>query len=89
MTIWKFPLDIMGEQEISVPPGAIPLCVQIQNDQPHLWALVDPNIRTREPRTVLCCSTGGPADIEDAKYLGTTQHRGGELVFHWFLRWSQ
>lgn len=72
-------------QEVAMPLGAKPLCVQLQGDQLCMWALVDP----REPpaqRTVRIAGTGHRRDdISAEDYLGTYQLMGGSLVFHVFV----
>ena len=83
MTIWKYPLEVADEQKIRVPAGARPLCVQVQRGVPCLWMHVDPDCGMVNHR-VLCCGTGNPADVGTAKYVSTTQHHDGALVFHWF-----
>lgn len=41
-TIWKFPLAIAGNQTIAITNRYDILTVQLQRDQPMLWARVDP-----------------------------------------------
>jgi len=42
-TIWKYPLDVVDSQFVVMPLGAEILTVQIQNEEPYLWTLVDPH----------------------------------------------
>lgn len=84
-TIWKFPLRIDDSQVIDAPEGAQPLTVQLQDGDPMLWALVDPE-QPRVPLRILMRGTGHNADGLGA-YLGTFQFRDGPiggLVFHAF-----
>lgn len=81
-TIHKYSLRIDDEQVILLPKGAQILTVQIQNEQPFLWALVDP-IYAEEPRKVLIRGTGHDA-LGLGRYISTFQMRGGALVFHAF-----
>jgi len=41
-TIWKFTLDLVDEQQVSLPKDAEILSVQVQNGNICLWALVNP-----------------------------------------------
>ena len=84
MVIWKYALEVEDEQSILMPCGARLLCVQVQNEQPCLWALVDPGSQ-REFREIYTVGTGCsmPAGLVPP-YVGTYQLRGGSLVFHVF-----
>lgn len=84
-TIFKYPLSVIDEQEISMPVSARILCVQVQRGVPCLWALVDPD-DSQTPRSIRIVGTGHPirwgAGIEH--YIGTFQALEGALVFHVF-----
>lgn len=61
MTVYKYPLLILDEQEVEIPNGADLLTVQMQNGKPCLWALVE----TQSPpvkRKILIRGTGHPAE---------------------------
>ena len=76
----------MDWQGVTMPEGAEILTVQIQNDVPYLWALVDPEART-EIRGIAMFGTGHPIDYDigaSGRYISTFQLRNGELVFHVF-----
>ena len=77
-SIWKYPLKVTSAQDIEMPDGARILSVQMQGEQPCLWAEVDPN-QVRERRKFFVAATGGPAP-ERAQYLGTFQN--GAFVGH-------
>ena len=81
-TIWKYELNAEGKQEIQLPLGAKFLTVQIQNDKPCLWALVDTEV-PKITETILIFGTGH-AVTGEGEYLGTYQLHGGILVFHVF-----
>lgn len=81
-TIWKFPLEIAGEQSVQMPAGAKILDVQMQDGKLMLWALVDPNA-PKEPREILIHGTGHPVENVGG-HIGTFQMYGGTLVFHAF-----
>lgn len=80
--IWKFPLRIQDEQLVEMPEGAEILSVQMQNDVPCAWALVDP-IAARDQVKILCRGTGPPVNGATAdRFIGTIQ--AGPFVFHFF-----
>ena len=81
-TIWKYMLELEDQQSISMPNGAVPLCVQLQNGQPCVWARVDPE---QPPKThnFWICGTDQPTP--DGRYLGTFRLGQGALVFHVFV----
>jgi hypothetical protein len=88
-TIWKYrlPLENGGDYrfELSMPSGALLLDVQLQNERPTLWALVDADDVMREARRFAVVFTGAevPSDEgTDALYVGTWQQ--GWLVCHLF-----
>ncbi len=79
--IWKY--DITPETPISIPEGARILALQVQANQPQLWALVDPQ-RPTMGRMFKAVPTGLPFDDEGLTYIDTFQINGGTLVFHLF-----
>lgn len=81
-TIWKFPLE-SAWQELSMPPQANILCVQMQGEVPCLWAVVDPYTTERVHRRFNSRPTGEVFEGDPGKYIGTVQMRSG-LVFHVF-----
>ena len=83
-SIWKFPLKVTDRQPISIPVGAVSLSVQIQNDIPCLWALVDTEADT-EQREVSIFGTGHMVS-EEGQYISTFQMHNGGLVFHAFIK---
>lgn len=83
-SIWKWPLEVTSVQELKMPAGAKILCVQVQDELPVLWALIDPN----EPKIVQCrinvIGTGHRIEGDPGRYISTFQMAGGQLVFHAF-----
>ena len=86
-TINKYPvfnkerlLDFNEEFIIKIPKGAEVLCVQMQNDAPQIWAIVDPNAEEEE-RKFLLAGTGWDQDLSKYRYVGTFQ----ALPFVWHL----
>lgn len=83
--IYKYPIA-NGRQVIWLPEGAKVLTVQAQNNEPQMWAIVDPD-RPAEPRTFIVFPTGlelRDAPGEQLNYIGTFQLERGALVFHLF-----
>ena len=77
--IWKWRLE--PETTIRMPQDAKVLDVQVQDNEPQLWALLD----TDSPdcsRTFRSFSTGVELPDNPGEYVDTFQL--GELVFHVF-----
>ncbi len=80
-TIWKYAIN--PKTEVAMPGGSRLLSVQVQDNQPQLWALVDPE-RAKVKRNFVSFATGEPFDDTGLTYVGTFQINGGGLVFHLF-----
>jgi hypothetical protein len=74
-TIWKFPLQHAIEQCIDMHRSRRLLTVQVQNNIPTLWAVVDPNSAI-EHVYIRCCGTGGLGPEPEDTYIGTVQIEG-------------
>lgn len=86
-SIYKYQLKVTDTQKIELPVGAEILTVQIQNETPCLWALVDPNGIEKETRIIEVFGTGHPISYDmgmSRKYVSSFQLRGSQLVFHVF-----
>ena len=81
-SIWKFPL-YSHVVSVMMPVGAKILCVDVQEDQPQLWALVTQGSNT-ENREIRIYGTGFALPEEPSTYIGTYQQMGGQLVWHVF-----
>jgi len=85
-TIWKYKLLEEDEQTIAMPDMAEILTVQLQNGEPHLWVLVDPQQPLGERRFSIY-GTGHPVPdhlTAAGNYIGTFQFYGGLMIFHLF-----
>jgi len=84
-TIWKYPLEIEDEQEITMPEGASILSVADQGGRLCMWVLVNPNARGRK-HIIRIYGTGHPCpnNIEFLEHLGTVVMSSGNLVWHVF-----
>ena len=82
-TIYKYTIETVPQQNITMPKKARILDIQVQKDQACIWALVDP---TQETEEVLITTIGTGHDIQTnpGKYVGTYQIDNGNLVFHVF-----
>jgi hypothetical protein len=83
-TIYKFPLKVDDLVTVSMPKGAKILSLQVQNDIPCLWALVDEDMEWRENRVFRIFGTGHVFAASPGTFLGTVQLMEGALVFHVF-----
>jgi hypothetical protein len=82
-TIWKYAIPIQGRFEVEMPAGADVLSVQVQHDEPQIWAAVDPG----SPRVTYgfyIHGTGHPINPKAGRFIGTFQTNGGRLVWHLF-----
>lgn len=84
-TIFKYQLKVTDAQLLFLPKGAEILTVQVQNNIPCLWALIDPNEIAKEQHYIETYGTGTPINIEaEKRYIATYQLAGGMLVWHVF-----
>jgi hypothetical protein len=84
MTIWKYTLNVVDEQTITMQAGAKILSVANQSGVICMWAIVDPSQLTSK-RTFEVIPTGGPMpDKGTREFLGTIQIDW--LVLHIFER---
>ena len=83
--VYKYSIPVGDYRNVELPEGAEILTVQAQFDEPHMWALVDPDA-PMVTRKFLLLGTGHSCDedISRSDYIGTYQLHGGGLVFHLF-----
>ena len=81
--VYKYALPIEDWATVEMPVGAEVLCVQVQNQQPYLWARVQPDSPT-VPRCFRVAGTGHELGTDVGRYIGSFQLHGGHLVFHVF-----
>lgn len=83
--VYKYAMPVTDVHNVELPEGAEILTVQSQHDEPHMWALVDPDA-PMATRTFLLLGTGHSSedDLSRDDYIGTYQLRDGGLVFHLF-----
>lgn len=81
--VWKYSVGRTDRFTLILPHEAQVLGVQMQGDEPCLWALVDP-AAPAEPRTFCLVSTGEAIGAEVLAYVGTFHLHGGRTVLHLF-----
>lgn len=82
--VYKYPLNPMQtRQTITLPVGAQILSVQLQNLGMMLWALVDPESKKTEERSI-CIYGTGHAIYHDVRHISTLLINDGTLVLHVF-----
>lgn len=83
-TIYKYPIKIDDTFEIIMPAGSEVLTIQLQNGEPYIWVLVDPD-KDSIPHTFYMLGTGHlRKGLRKENYIGTFQLADGRLVFHLF-----
>jgi hypothetical protein len=83
--IWKFPLPKDLNGVIAAPGPFRVLTLQIQDDWPCIWAIVDPAAPLVD-RHIRVFGTGHELrDDQEVQYLGTFQLLDGDFVGHVFL----
>jgi hypothetical protein len=85
--IWKFAINA-NRFAVEMPKNAEILTVQVQNETPCIWALVNPE-SPKELRHFEFYGTGHDIHCDmgiERKYINTFQLDGGALVFHLFER---
>lgn len=84
--IFKYPLGFDDDQVVALHTGFEILCVQVQNDIPTLWAVVDPDMPSRSIRVWMIPTGNYPYRMGKSTYIGTAQLNGGRLVGHFFYQ---
>lgn len=83
--IWKFSLPIANHFTIVMPLDAVVLSVDVQYDEPVMWALCDTDDANNVSlRAFFGVGTGHPItfDPEHARFVGTMVLQGGAFVYH-------
>jgi hypothetical protein len=87
--IWKEPISLVAlftnETVLKLPKNAEILCVQVQQEVPHIW-FINPDIDSNETeeRKFIIIGTGCCYNRTSMEYIGTIQISDGNLVFHIF-----
>lgn len=83
-TIYKYGLEPIPEQTVSLPENAKVLSVQVQQGQLNLWAMVDPKLPCMK-KTIRIYPTGGQLPESPGVFFGTVQLFNGDIVIHVFI----
>lgn len=71
LAVWKYSLGDAPTQLIDMPRGARILTLQMQGDEPTIWALVDPDA-DMERHIISIHGTGHPLEEDElGEYVGT------------------
>jgi hypothetical protein len=86
LTVWKYHIAVNDLVIIAMPKGAQILTVQLQNETPVIWALLNPAETETELRTFICAGTGHNINVPAEKlvYINTYQLLNGGFVGHLF-----
>ena len=82
--IWKFQIEVTGEQILSVPKGTKLIACQNQQETIQMWGIVNPDEKGTERRHIRMYTTGQHYEKIEGKYLTSVQLRGGNFVAHLF-----
>ncbi len=82
-TIYKYPLETLHEQQVTMPFGDGPVSVDVQDERICVWALVDPVLRGLRTVVFRIYGTGRPVPRKPGCFLGTVQLHG--CVWHVFF----
>lgn len=86
--IWKYPLELVDTQVLTLPHGSKFLSLLEQNNKPVLYFLVDLNTpKDKSPMhfKILIVKTGQPIlseVLDTAKFLGSVPIFNGRLIWH-------
>lgn len=82
-TIYKYPIQITDEQEISMPQGAEVIHAGLDpQGTPCVWAMVDTQNKP-EPVSILVYGTGNPMTYTPDRHVSSFTQ--GPFVWHVFL----
>lgn len=82
--VYKYTIPVRDVFHLDLPIGAEILTVQVQRNEPQIWALVNPDCQT-ERRYFRLAGTGHAiGDRMLLKYIGTFQLHGGDFIGHLF-----
>ena len=81
--IYKYPMQIAEVSTVMMPIDAKILCIQVQDNVPTIWAIVDIE-NPVEKRFFFMFGTGFQIKEEDYDYVATIQLLNGKLVYHIF-----
>ncbi len=81
-TVWKIPLEIEGDNSVTLPEGVNVVHIDTQGDDIMMWVLVEPVRVSREYRFFVV-ATGGEVP-RNTQHVGTVLTNLGKSVWHVF-----
>lgn len=82
--IYKYSLRPLGMMfTVEMPKDAAVLTVQVQNNEPHIWAIVETEAPS-EQRSFVLRGTGHEFNGNEGRYIGTFQLDAAAFVGHLF-----
>jgi hypothetical protein len=82
-TVYKYGIPLEDYFDLELPKNAQILTVQVQYEEPYIWALVNNELST-EKRKFRLAGTGHPIRDKELKYIGSFQLENGRFVGHLF-----
>jgi hypothetical protein len=82
--IWKYPIDIVGEQKVTLRRGFTPLKVEVQDDQLFLWCLVDKHQPVKDYQ-VFVVGTGYEVSDTITEHMFVNTVHAWPFVWHIFI----
>ena len=83
-SIYKYKLEVIDKQKITLPLNSQILTVQTQGDDVCMWVLIDKGQGIEEMNVIEIIGTGHLMSHDKRKYINTFQLNDGALVFHVF-----
>ena len=84
ITVWKFPLNYLGQYSLEVPLGAEFIHFDMQGGAPTVWALVNSDNSTQR-RLLRVAGTGYRLSADhDHNHIGSCIDTNTGLVWHLF-----
>lgn len=82
MKIYKYPLEIQGEQEVTLHENFEILHLGEQNGYPTIWVKVNP-YAPQVVKRLRCIGTGQPFEDTNLAFVGTVQI--SPFVWHFYI----
>lgn len=82
-TVYNYLLE--PRKVISMPKYAKILTVQVKDNKPYIWVLVDTELECVDYNFTIVSTGHNAEDCVGKSYIGTYQLYEGNLVFHVFL----
>ena len=87
--VWKYPLEIAGEQILTVPKHSKFCSLIEQNDKPALYFLVNDGEADTEDIVVFIRGTGHHVEREmykTSQFIGTISTHSNQFVWHIWIK---